>query len=660
LRRLPPAASLVPAYEEAGPDPIIPRLDPGCLPNGSQVIEAHYDLVEADLLLEAPSAFTATFNWYFFPGWWGWLDGQPLELRPTEEHGLIGADVPAGRHRLTIRFGDTSLRRWASYVSALSLVVSLLILLRPHTPTPPHPHTPTPPHPDRPALSSSRSSSVIISTALTALALFVVKITYLERYDSVFRHSHFDGQSVTDVQVPLQVNFDDQLMLMGYDLQPPPPLPRQPSQESPQSSYSSSTVLKLQLYWRALQPLDTNYSVAVHLIDSQGRRYGQKDSQHPAGYPTSRWQVDTYARDLHRLAIWPATPPGEYVLLIDVYDAATGHSLDVRAPSGTPVGPTYRLTNIQVTRPAHPPDPDNLKIEHRLESTSPAEPGVPLGGGIHLLGFDPPPDDVNAGDHFPITLYWRAVTAPDQNYTARLTLVGSDGTAVAEEKVPPGRASHPTSAWLAGDVVRDGRTFLLPANTPAGQYTLCLDLLDTAMPTAEPLSKAVNLHPVTVHAPERTFQLPSAQHPVSVTLSHQATLLGYDVSTGQTGEELSPGQPLTLTLYWQAERTSEVAYVVFVHLLDTAEHIYAQSDQSPAAGQRPTTGWLPDEIIRDLHTLDVAPDAPPGKYMLAIGMYDPATGERLHALDEAGNDMGTRILLPISIQVEPRTDGETK
>jgi hypothetical protein len=439
-------------------------------------------------------------------------------------------------------------------------------------------------------------------------------------------------------------------MLMGYDL----------PQEDPQGSYSSSTVLNLQLYWRALQPLDTNYSIAVHLIDHQGRRYGQKDSQHPAGYPTSRWQVDTYARDLHRLAIWPATPPGEYILLIDVYDAATGHSLDVRAPSGTPVGPTYHLTTVQVTRPVHPPDPDSLKIGHRLQPTNSAEPGVPLGGGLHLLGFDPPPDDVNAGDRFPITLYWRAVTAPDEDYTARLTLVTSDDAAVAEEKASPGRASHPTSAWLAGDVVRDGRTFLLPASTPAGQYTLRLDLLDAAMSTDKPLGAAINLHSITVHAPERTFQLPSVQHPVSVTLSRQATLLGYDVSIGQIGEKVVPGQPFTLTLYWRAERTSEVAYVVFVHLIDTAEHIYAQSDQLPAAGLRPTTGWLPGEIISDPHTLDVAPDAPPGQYILELGMYDPATRERLHALDEAGNDMGTRILLPTSIQVDIQTGGETK
>ena len=67
----------------------------------------------------------------------------------------------------------------------------------------------------------------------------------------------------------------------------------------------------------------------------------------------------------------------------------------------------------------------------------------------------------------------------------------------------------------------------------------------------------------------------------------------------------------------------------------------------PAAGARPTTGWLPGEIIRDIHTLTVAPDAPPGRYALEVGMYDPASGERLCLPDG-----GDRILLPTLIQVE--------
>jgi hypothetical protein len=142
------------------------------------------------------------------------------------------------------------------------------------------------------------------------------------------------------------------------------------------------------------------------------------------------------------------------------------------------------------------------------------------------------------------------------------------------------------------------------------------------------------------------------QHPVSVTVGGRATLLGYDLDS----DTLAPGQSFALTLYWQAEATPETGYVIFVHLLDEAERIHAQSDRVPAAGTRPTTGWLPGEVIHDAHTLTLAPDTPPGQYVLEVGLYDPANGERLPVLDEHGVDTGDRILLPIRLSVFPSVD----
>jgi len=126
-------------------------------------------------------------------------------------------------------------------------------------------------------------------------------------------------------------------------------------------------------------------------------------------------------------------------------------------------------------------------------------------------------------------------------------------------------------------------------------------------------------------------------------LGQQATLLGYDLSEST----LSAGQPLTVTLYWRAEATAGVSYVVFVQLLDPADHIYAQSDRPPAAGTRPTTGWLPGEIIRDEHVLTIDAHAAPGRYVLQVGLYDPTSGERLRSTEAQD-----RILLPTQVQVK--------
>jgi len=634
VQRLPPADSLVPAYQEAGPEAVIPRLDPSSLPAGAEVLEADYDLTRADLVLDAPSSFTVVFNWYFFPGWWGWLDGQRLELRPVGEHGLVGADVPAGHHHLSIRFGDTPLRRWASLASIASLAALLITALFCPANLPRNRV-----FRKKPGFVLQPPVSSLLPAALIAVILFGFKAGYLDQHESVFRRSRFDGESVEGVQVPLRVNFDGQMSLMGYDLDASPG--RGESQDT--CTVKGDGLVELALYWRALQPLDGDYSIAAHLVDEEGWRHGQEDSQHPAGYPTSRWDTATYARDVHRLAVWPGTPPGAYTLLASVYDVRTGQSLDVRDASGVPIGTTYSLASVQVTRPSHPPDPDSLDIAHPIQAD--------LGGGLRLLGLDPPPTKANAGDLLPLTLFWQATDAPADDYSVRLFLAAPDGTEVTQAPglQPPTDRRHPagipTSAWLPGDVFRDGHRFLVPAATPDGTYSLRVELLD---PSGLPLAPAASLIDIRIHAPERTFDLPAAQYPLSATLDGQATLLGYDLSDTR----LAPGQTFTLTLHWRAEATAPTNMVVFAHLLDPAQRIQAQSDRVPVAGSRPTTGWLPGEVLRDEHTLTLVPDASPGEYVLEVGMYDPASGERLPVIDRDGTRVDDRILLPTPIQVE--------
>lgn len=616
VQRLPSADSLVPAYQAAGPNGVVSRLMPESLPAGARVVEARYGLISADLTLETPETFTATFAWYYFPGWQGRLDGQPLALQPAGEHGLIGAIVPAGHHHLTVRFGDTPLRRGATVVSGLSLVALFVLLLanrlsqianrKPQTPN----HKSLNPYP-------------LIPTSLLALALFAFKTAYLDHHDSIFRASRFDGQNVAGVQIPLQVNFDGQMMLLGCDLGA--------------GQVRGDGILDVTLYWRALRPLDTDYSIALHLVDERGFLYGQRDSQHPAGTPTSRWEVDAYARDLHRLAIRPGTPPGEYRLVTSVYDVETGRSLDVLDAAGAPAGTTYRLASVQVARPIRPAIPDEIETGHRLEADL---------GALRLVGVDLSRTEAAPGEPLLATFYWLADETPAQDLTAHLTLLAADGSEAAMFDLPPTTASHPTTAWRAGDLWRGQHTLLLPAHLESGDYSWRLTLLPADRSTDLPLTNlpTTNL-PITTHitAPPHIFAAPAPQHPLTVTLGGQATLLGYDLST----DLLTSGQPFTLTLYWRVEATATTGYVVFAHLLDPANRIYAQSDGPPAAGARPTTGWLPGEIIQDTRTLTVAADAPPGEYVLEVGMYDPNTGERLRTTEAQDH-----ILLPTQIQVK--------
>ncbi len=118
---------------------------------------------------------------------------------------------------------------------------------------------------------------------------------------------------------------------------------------------------------------------------------------------------------------------------------------------------------------------------------------------------------------------------------------------------------------------------------------------------------------------------------------------------------VEPGGVLHLTLYWQAKAQMEKSYTVFTHLLDTGGHIRAQQDSVPVHGARPTTGWFPGEVIRDDYELIVEADAPPGDYIIEVGLYDAndPTFPRLPVLDEADRIIGDKVIIVSGIQVKP-------
>jgi hypothetical protein len=110
-----------------------------------------------------------------------------------------------------------------------------------------------------------------------------------------------------------------------------------------------------------------------------------------------------------------------------------------------------------------------------------------------------------------------------------------------------------------------------------------------------------------------------------------AELTGYDL----TGEEVQAGGSFDVTLHWKALGASERPYTVFVHLLDDEGNIRGYGDGEPGHGAYPTAGWVAGEHIADTHTLRVQADARPGAHRLAVGFYDPTTGERLLTPDAA-------------------------
>ena len=128
---------------------------------------------------------------------------------------------------------------------------------------------------------------------------------------------------------------------------------------------------------------------------------------------------------------------------------------------------------------------------------------------------------------------------------------------------------------------------------------------------------------------------PAQRVAVQANLGGQAQLTGYALDRAA----YRPGENVRVTLYWLGSRHPDKDYKVFVHLRDLADQqMISQHDSDPVYGFTPMTRWEPGELMADEHLLPLPADTPPGTYQLWVGMYDPATGERLTRADAPGQD----------------------
>jgi len=128
------------------------------------------------------------------------------------------------------------------------------------------------------------------------------------------------------------------------------------------------------------------------------------------------------------------------------------------------------------------------------------------------------------------------------------------------------------------------------------------------------------------------FAPPMPTVPCDVRFGDHIRLLGYDLPK----RELSRTQSLAVTLYWQSTAPVDTSYTSFTHLVGPDAQMWGQHDSIPLGGARPTTTWLPGEVIVDRFDVPLRLGAPAGDFSLAVGLYDLQTMKRLPAVDAQG------------------------
>jgi 4-amino-4-deoxy-L-arabinose transferase-like glycosyltransferase len=84
-------------------------------------------------------------------------------------------------------------------------------------------------------------------------------------------------------------------------------------------------VLGLRTFWEVEQPFAQDYLIFVHLLDGSGGRPTQRDAPPWQGrFPTSSWRPGSLVVDANDVYLPPGLAPGEYRVVVGMYDPASG------------------------------------------------------------------------------------------------------------------------------------------------------------------------------------------------------------------------------------------------------------------------------------------------------------------------------------------------
>ncbi len=272
---------------------------------------------------------------------------------------------------------------------------------------------------------------------------------------------------------------------------------------------------------------------------------------------------------------------------------------------------------------------------------------------IEFLGFDV----IYRRDEEPhYNLYFRAQPPLDRDYFIALYLVDKAGQVVGGTVEPQAATIwYPTSHWQPGETVKIRVDTLSWWTGDREQYGIALGILDgndiwdvsrrlrpkviesewlTPLPADGTLLQLMTFRNTWAGTRpvlrKRRFTAPEIARPMEATLGDQVRLLGYNLSP----PPYRRGDTLHLTLYWQAMTRIDESYTVFVHLLNKDGIMGGQWDSVPGGGLFPTNSWLEGEVITDEYEVSIRAGAPPGEYVIEIGMYEASTGERLEVKEE--------------------------
>ena len=242
-------------------------------------------------------------------------------------------------------------------------------------------------------------------------------------------------------------------------------------------------------YWQALKPMDTNYSVFVHLVGRGYQVVGQMNTYPGLGLrPTSTLLPGQIVADTYPVLVeGGAAAPTRLLVNIGLFDFKTEGRPGIPAldPVGRPASST--AAQLKLTPARWPPPP-------------PPPPAAEFSDKITLGRYNIEGCQAQAGS-CQVLFTWLAHGRPAADYTVFIQLWPAAAQvragAAAGFDGPPLAGDYPTSLWAAGEVIVDSHPLDLSL-LPPGEYRVLAGLYNAA--TGDRLPAAAGDEPLPDYA----------------------------------------------------------------------------------------------------------------------------------------------------------------
>ena len=282
-----------------------------------------------------------------------------------------------------------------------------------------------------------------------------------------------DGQPQEpwDLPNPLQVTFDGEVALLGYE----PAL----------AHVQQGGDLLLETHWRAERVPSADYAVVMELVDESGLAAATWSAVLLPSYPCSLWQQGQYLRGQQRLDLPATLTPGRYPLRIALV-SPEGERLQASGQATKPArlrDGELVLGTVQVLD--RPREFDLPSMSNALEAT--------VGQQAHLTGYDLNLEQAHPRGQLPLTLYWQAGGPMVRPFKVLTHLLDSEGVIRAQHDAAPGGGCCPAHTWVEGEVIVDEHPIALGADLPSGTYSLVVGMYDEEFDTRVPAYDAAGM-----------------------------------------------------------------------------------------------------------------------------------------------------------------------